>query len=340
MESKKKKSFKLKKNDQQFLITAFIFCATASFIAILILRAVYPHKSSENIGTTISGVFGTFLGFFGSVLVFMALRSQIKANKIISNQFKIQQFESQFYEMLRLHKENVNEVTVTETKVIIKTFKSSQSNFFETTGRKAFEQLLIEFEICYYAARRTYVLEDKEFWIDKAYRVFFFGLNSEENELKKNFYDSEDTLILGEDELFCNNLKKDFSTLRTDHLNGNVTFLAHLYRHLYQMVKFVANQDEEFISYEEKRKYLRILRAQLSNPEQALLFYNWKSGFGNKWENENNKFFTDYRMIHNLYDSIIIEDFNLEKIFDINGYFRKEKGRKKDPLFEYLDWRK
>ena len=62
MESKKKRTFKLKKKDQQFLITAFLFCAAAAFIAILILRAVYPHKSSENIGTTISGILGTFLG--------------------------------------------------------------------------------------------------------------------------------------------------------------------------------------------------------------------------------------------------------------------------------------
>lgn len=291
MESKKRKSFKLKNKDKQFLITAFLFCAVASFITIVVLKVVYPLKSSEDIGTTISGILGTFLSFFGSVLVFMALRSQIKANKIISRQFKIQQFESQFYEMLKLHKENVNEVSVSETKVILRTSKSTQSNFVETTGRKAFELLLLEFEKCYETAKITYTKKEENFWIDKAYRVFFFGLNSEETDLNRNFYESEDTIVLGEDEPFYLNLRKAFGTIRTENLNGKAGFLAHLYRHLYQMVKFVAIQEEDFLSYEEKRKYLRILRAQLSNPEQALLFYNWKSGFGSQWENETNKFF-------------------------------------------------
>ncbi|MCS3531358.1 putative phage abortive infection protein [Chryseobacterium sp. JUb7] len=71
--------------------------------------------------------------------------------------------------------------------------------------------------------------------------------------------------------------------------SGHSAYLAHLYRHLYLTVKFVASQHQDFISYEDKRKYLRVLRAQLSNYEQALLYYNWKSGFGKKWEEKDEK---------------------------------------------------
>lgn len=64
----------------------------------------------------------------------------------------------------------------------------------------------------------------------------------------------------------------------------NSVYLAHYYRHIFQLVKFVVNQRKDILSYEDKRKYLRLLRAQLSEPEQVMLFYNWYSNYGVKWE--------------------------------------------------------
>ena len=58
-------------------------------------------------------------------------------------------------------------------------------------------------------------------------------------------------------------------------------------------------------------------------------------------ENETNKFFTDYRMIHNIYDLLMLSDYNPDVVFKKEfeeGRFRKENGRIKDPLFEYNDW--
>ena len=71
-----------------------------------------------------------------------------------------------------------------------------------------------------------------------------------------------------------------------------------------------------------------------------MLFYNWKSDFGYNWENKKNNFFTNYRMIHNIYNNIIIKDFDLEEIFKLNEkeYYLKEEGRYWDPLFEFQDW--
>lgn len=121
---------------------------------------------------------------------------------------------------------------------------------------------------------------------------------------------------------------------------GHYTELNHYYRHLYQMVNIVANFDSQIMTYTEKRKYLRMLRAQLTNNEQHLLFCNWISGvdFGDNWENEKNHFFTEYRMIHNFKpeDSIIFENVNKDSIVKIV----KEKNPKyneyeNDPLFEF-----
>ena len=121
---------------------------------------------------------------------------------------------------------------------------------------------------------------------------------------------------------------------------GHYSELNHYYRHLYQMVKIVANYDEKIVTYKEKRKYLKMLRAQLTSDEQALLFYNWLSGYGSDWENKKNHFFTKYRMIHNLKPESmkIFNNVNSKKIIqmikDTNpGYNEYEN----DNLFEFED---
>jgi hypothetical protein len=106
---KRKKVFKLKKKEQQFLIYAFVFCVIASLITILILRNIYTGKSVQDISSTVSGILGTFLSFFGSILVFMALKSQIKANKLVQNQFRQQSDEQLFFRLTdALHNRIIN----------------------------------------------------------------------------------------------------------------------------------------------------------------------------------------------------------------------------------------
>ena len=87
----------------------------------------------------------------------------------------------------------------------------------------------------------------------------------------------------------------------------------------------------------------------MSTYEQLLLYYNWL-GFGVKWEekledehigkiyNSKNRFFTDYRMIHNIPNTLVLQEFKLDKYFDekYTCNLRYEKGRVDDYLFEDL----
>jgi hypothetical protein len=82
--------------------------------------------------------------------------------------------------------------------------------------------------------------------------------------------------------------------------SGHATRFGHYYRHLYYMVKYVAGQPANILSFDQKKEYLRMLRAQLSGHEQLMLYMNYLSGYGSTWENEDNRFFSDYRMIHNM----------------------------------------
>lgn len=129
----------------------------------------------------------------------------------------------------------------------------------------------------------------------------------------------------------------DLFNLNLNHVvfKGHETRLSILFRQIFTITKFV-NQ-EETLTYEQKRSYLRTLRSLLTNYDQMHIFYNWYSKTADKWENKDNKFLTDMRMIHNIPLDLLIEDFELINIFS-NRNFNFEKGRKDlDSLFEHLE---
>lgn len=351
------------------------------------------YNKTGAIGDTINGIAGPFIALAGAILTFLAFYIQYKANleqrnqftKTIQNQekeakeqliqynrslerqneerkeqekiWKTERFENQFYEMVRLHKENVNEISLKLTNPYF-TGTQQVTNETNLNGRIVFKYFLEEIKIIYYVAKKTFKNNTStNKLINKSYGVFFHGLPYQEEKEpnkpdQKEYTDFINTLL----KINFSYVQGEYRNLKyvvaekTDYKNainlnfkigeGHSSYLAHYYRHLYQTVKFIVNQNENFISYEEKRKYLRMLRAQLSNEEQAMLFYNWKSEFGNSWENERNHFFTDYRMIHNIYAELIIADFSLIKIFKLmnDPYYRKENNRENDPLFEFEDW--
>ena len=78
--------------------------------------------------------------------------------------------------------------------------------------------------------------------------------------------------------------------------HGHVSRLGHYFRHLFQTVKFVIEQDDEIIP--NKYEYIKTLRAQLSTHEQLLLYYNSLSILGKPWNDAN--LLTDYRFIKNI----------------------------------------
>jgi hypothetical protein len=313
-------------------------------------------SETGQIGDTISGVMSPFIGISGVMLTFLAFFIQFKANKLQHDQFRTEldaqkleseknTVESQFYEMLRLHKENVNDlkIVLTKSQVGLKGFNYIEHDI---NGRQVFDLLKDEFEICFFISQEKYPELDIKLQINEAYGLFFLGLN-EGSVAKHEYFKTMRKIQQTHAELKFRNLSEVLKThpsltkrysLKYDLFRGHSSQLAHYYRHLYQTVKFIAYQREELLSYVDKRKYLRMLRAQLSNQEQAMLFYNWLSKFGKQWENEKNHFFTDFRMIHNVYNDLLFPEIQLENIEEFNRPFKKEPERDQDPLFEFEDW--
>ncbi|MGA2193117.1 MAG: putative phage abortive infection protein [Nitrospirota bacterium] len=72
---------------------------------------------------------------------------------------------------------------------------------------------------------------------------------------------------------------------------GNKADLGHYFRNLFQILRII---DEKEIK--DKKTYIRIIRAQLSDPELAMLYYNSLSCYGYKYI----KYINDYDFLDNL----------------------------------------
>ncbi|MTG98202.1 hypothetical protein GJV76_08680 [Myroides sp. BIT-d1] len=201
-----------------------------------------------------------------------------------------------------------------------------------------------------------------------AYHIFFFGLDSFERQVKTNKHPVTKENLSAKDKGCLKEMVKWLRAFRKVHKDfgdkepictmipnvklyfnykpylGHLSRYGHYYRNLILIVKHVVDNKELGLTYEKKREYLRILRAQLTSHEQFLLFLNWYSGIGTQWEEVGiggNKFFTDYRMIHNI-NADVIEDtsFNWEGIigskFENRLDFKYLNNRDKE-LFEVIE---
>lgn len=320
------------KTYSKLLIAALILLL--SFLVLLFFTTIHSIDVLDNAkdyskigpyGDYIGGILNPLIAVFAVFAAGFAFYAQYEANKQVQDQFKIQQFESQFFEMLRLHKENVNEMKITgydsviqETldneKKVVQIVKSHNTKIIE--GRKVFVSMVVELISCY-----EFLEEINSTWrvrydpvdlLKLSYRIFFFGSNSELIILEKIDVD------------FIDHVKKQLRKHRKRHrdsysrknvyqglnkkielfikyspFTGHENRLGHYYRHLYSTVKYVVNKEREgLIDYKQSRGYLKILRSQMSNDEQLMLYYNYIIGFGKDWENDG--YLTKYRMLHNL----------------------------------------
>ena len=76
----------------------------------------------------------------------------------------------------------------------------------------------------------------------------------------------------------------------------NQTSLSAYFRNMYNLIKFVDN--DKYLDKGEKKDLITIYRAQLSSPELYVLFFNLRSYFGKKWNN--NKYVERYELLKNI----------------------------------------
>lgn len=189
---------------------SLLYIALAIFGFLILLIPFFSnsiqYKDLGSIGDAVGGILNPLVGIAAALLTFLAFYIQYQANQQIQKQFEIQKFESQFYEMIKLYRENVNEMRYEK-------HHEGKSVIYE--NRQVLRVLFKEFIDCYRDVKKfsnSEVIEDyinpdyinelnrtvkktnsnidliEMTIIDISYSIFFFGLGESGEQILREIF--------------------------------------------------------------------------------------------------------------------------------------------------------
>jgi len=288
-----------------FLIVGLITLISLPFIEPYAGNGPIDQEKAADFGSFVSGYFGTFFLLISIVILILSLSSQKKSSQL-------QQFENKFLDLLKLHRENVSELKLNNKE-----------------QRNVFVILRNEFQDLYDIVKNIYKDTEDDKNNDKAnitYIILFFGLGETSTPMVKSLLSNYNQLLIDKiinkvETYRKKGVSSDLKYLNKFRLddyfpfNGHQSRLAHYFRHLFQTIKYIDNQ--VFLTTVEKKYYAKILRAQLSNHELAIFFYNSILILGKEWSNNKmTNFIKTYQLIKNLPLNKFTFELNPEEYYD------------------------
>jgi hypothetical protein len=266
------------------------FVALTVSVIWLVLQPFDPALL-EKYGSFVGGFIGSLFSLAGFLLLFEAITLQQRL-------FEKQQFESKFFDLLKMHRENVSEM---KKRIPIKGDKYEEGRRVFVLMRKEFGEII---GIVRESEKKLNISVGETKAVNLAYLIFFYGVsetlfNKGQNQtslLREKLENSSYDKVFLESviQACCLCMDEENQYIR---FNGNQVRLGHYYRHLFQVVKFV--DQSSILQPKEKYFYLKTLRAQLSAHEQLILFYSVVSDIGRPWITPIN-YISQYRLIKNV----------------------------------------
>lgn len=269
-------------------ICILLGCVSLIAAVAIVFHGAYFNFTGEidpDLASKFGDFFGGFAGTLFSVLSVMLLIYTITVQNLERSKNETQ---NRFFKMVDFHNENTRGIRVAN-------IDASKSDLIEE-GRRAFVQYKIQLKrlletvntIC---QKKSMPLTNAE-KIDVAYTCFFYGLSPTwltfiEKKLKRYTLGSE---IARE---MMSAIEQN-TTLRLGRTNQ--TELSSYFRNMYNAIKMV--DSDKYLTSKEKIELVKIYRAQLSNPELYILFFNLASRFGRKWNT--NGYVERYQLLTNL----------------------------------------
>lgn len=275
---------------------SFIFLGVGIAVFLLPLLFIqdwgwFSFKDTGPIGDTIGGITAPFLNFFGAILIYLALKAQIDANNKIQLQFEEQKkldyrtnFETTFFNLLNIHHDIVKNIDF-EPQKIIENNNELIGYFLE--NRSGIEE--IEEQLLTNNNQRTLTSRD----------VFKYSITFLYNLLETDLYtnkfagdiDKQLTLLRPLSTDFNNLQQFETSEIKTDQKIAETKFnsifqytyhrlstdFGHYFRNLYRIIKMVDEKkfhEDEIENFKIQYSYTSIIRAQLSDDEIKLIFFN------------------------------------------------------------------
>lgn len=245
----------------------------------------------ENIKIDVLGQMGDSYGIFNALFSGLAFLGVLMTLYKQSRDNRKHTVVEQYYQMLDVQQKVIDEINVAQVRKV-----KQGEPIAVAEGRKAFVEFKIQMKYLVKAIkdvseRNGFIFSDIDI-ADIAYAVFFYGSSKSWKpfmmEYLKDYPDTErlvDAIIARLDS------EKRFILYRP-----NQNYLSVYFRNMYNAIKLIDNCG--LISSEEKKDYVKILRAQLSNAELYILFFNIISRFGKKWVD--NDYVNKYQLIQNL----------------------------------------
>ncbi|WP_312338565.1 putative phage abortive infection protein [Sphingobacterium sp.] len=154
------------------------------------LIADFDFTSTGAIGDTFGGILNPFVALAAVIVTGLAFYMQYQANQQIQDQFKVQQFESQFYKLLDFHRENVKEMSFSlygedadgrkVFKLIVQQIETAYgeiSPFFENLNLDGIVKNDFLASIKSIKAKRQEIDLAKLIQLDIAYTIVFLGIS-------------------------------------------------------------------------------------------------------------------------------------------------------------------
>jgi hypothetical protein len=356
----KRDEYKIQNNRD---LVAIMKSGTFIFVSLGLLFSLCAFIKLNNLDPVCkdtNGAFATYLigliaGFFalaGFFLLYLTFRNQ-------TNNFEKERFENNLFEMIRANRQIVSEMeyevpdddvprTVKGHKIFVRIEKHFReaykmcSIYFDQYGNVENGYFLNnevrskEFSIYkkYLGDSLTDELFDKLARVNIVYLIVFYGVSENGSGILQQYFK----------ELYNENLCKKIITrlkgkyaewdlksrrrYKIKYFGGHQIRLGHYYRNYFSIINYI--NDKDFIDYQDKHAYVKILRSQTSNYEQFIFFLNSLSHLGRIWEIEaeknnrhfrdicNNQLITKYDLIKNLPKkfSPIIEPSDIYKLVE------------------------
>ncbi|PBC73981.1 putative phage abortive infection protein [Fibrobacter intestinalis] len=233
---------------------------------------------AEKFGAFFSGLVGTSATIAGSLLVVLVFLYQ-------NQQFRVSKIENTFYKMVDYHRENLRNME----------FSTKNETF---SGQKAFVNFKLYLFKCQNLVKQanqklTNQESDnqglpKEEILDLSFMIFFFGID-----LKWKSFSDE---LLAKYKKYPHLLDELYRLAQKDFNLPNQTALSTYFRNLYNAISLIDGNND--LSQKEKYNYIKSLRAQLSNNELCLLYFDIMSRYGTKWRKKH--LVEKYKFLKNL----------------------------------------
>ena len=191
-----------------------------------------------------------------------------------------------FYRMLEFHNDMVKQLSVAR----IDTTKPELSN-----GRRAFVVFKLQIHHLLGLIKDLNTGEKWDLNQDQilriVYMIFYYGIDEQWIEfLQDKIKEDIDFNII------LNQVREKEGNENLELGRTNQTSLSAYFRNMYNLIKLVDN--DKYLSKQEKKSLITIYRAQLSNPELYVLFFNLRSDFGKKWNDK--RYVETYEFLKNI----------------------------------------